>query len=201
MFPCTNKHGMMRKLLLLLCLALGLTASAQDAKALYEAGKALYDAKNYAAAVPKLKAAAQKGYKKAQYRLGRCYDKGYGVDEDDNLAFQWYQKAAAQDHAKAQYQLGRCYKKGKGTQKDLKKAYSNFLQAARQENCDAQLALAECYLKGKGTKADRNKALTWARRAVNNEKGGQEIRQQLRDDAKAGDEDAIAILSLLKTKK
>ena len=74
----------MRKLMFtLLALLMGMTASAQSADKLYEQGKALYDAKKYKEAVPKLKAAAEKGHKKAQYRLGMCYDKGRGVVEND----------------------------------------------------------------------------------------------------------------------
>ena len=69
-------------------------ASAQSAEKLYQQGKALYDAKKYVEAVPKLQAAAEKGHKKAQYRLGYCYDKGRGVKEDDKKAFSWYSKRA-----------------------------------------------------------------------------------------------------------
>ncbi len=90
---------------ILIALAVGMTASAQSADKLYKEAKALYDAKNYTAAVPKLKAAAEKGHKKAQYRLGRCYDKGRGVAEDDSQALLWYQKSAKQDYAKAIYAL------------------------------------------------------------------------------------------------
>ena len=69
-----------------------------------------------------MQAAADKGHKKAQYRLGRCYDKGYGVKENDQKAFELYQKSAKQDYAKAMFQLGKCYMKGKGTTADQTKA-------------------------------------------------------------------------------
>jgi hypothetical protein len=69
-----------------------------------------------------LKTAAEKGHKKAQYRLGRCYDKGRGTAENNKLAFQWYSKSASQDYAKAQYALGKSYLKGKGVAADEKKA-------------------------------------------------------------------------------
>ena len=46
--------------------------------------------------------------------MGRCYDKGNGVKEDDKQAVAWYAKSAAQGFAKAQYQLGKCYKNGEG---------------------------------------------------------------------------------------
>ena len=142
-------------------LLLSTAAGAQNAKQLYEEGKALYDAKNYTQAFPKLKAAAEKGNKKAQYRLGRCYDKGRCVKEDNTTAYQWYLKSANQDYAKAQYQLGRCY------------------------------------LKGKGTTADAAKAKTWLKKAVKNPKKGDEVLQELKDDAAKGDEEAKRILTII----
>ena len=101
------------------------------------------------------------GNKKAQYRLGRCYDKGRGVKEDNTTAYQWYLKSANQDYAKAQYQLGRCY------------------------------------LKGKGTTADAAKAKTWLKKAVKNPKKGDEVLQELKDDAAKGDEEAKRILTII----
>ena len=124
-------NNFFRKLfILVLTLAtFSVVAGAQDAKKLYQQGKALYDAKNYTQAVPKLKAAADKGNKKAQYRLGRCYEKGRGVQKDLNIAFSLYTKAAAQDHAKSQYALGRCYLRGKGVQADKAQAKQWFVKA------------------------------------------------------------------------
>jgi TPR repeat protein len=145
----------------LLALLMGVTVSAQSADKLYEQGKALYDAEKYKEAVPKLRQAAEKGHKKAQYRLGRCYDKGRGVKEDNTTAYQWYLKSANQDYAKAQYQLGRCY------------------------------------LKGKGTTADAAKAKTWLKKAVKNPKKGDEVLQELKDDAAKGDEEAKRILTII----
>ncbi|MCR4852489.1 MAG: sel1 repeat family protein [Prevotella sp.] len=178
---------------LLICMVAG----AQQADKLYEEGKALYDAKKYEAAVPKLKAAAEKGHKKAQYRLGLCYDKGRGVKENDVVAFGWYQKAAAQNHAKAQFQLGKCYKNGEGTKKDIAKAVTYFTKSANQGNADAQYQLAKCYFKGKGVKADSKQAKAWLQKAVKNEKGGDEVRAKMKKDAAAGDEDDIALMKLL----
>lgn len=187
----------MRLKVILAALMVFATVSAQKADKLYEEGKALYDAKNYSAAVPKLKAAAEKGHKKAQYRLGLCYDKGKGVEENDAKAVEWYSKAAAQDYAKAQYQLGKCYKNGEGVAKDRKKATALFAKSARQENADAQYQLGKSYLKGKGIEADQKKAKNWLQKAVNNPKGGAKILEELRKDAANGDEDAKNILSLL----
>lgn len=187
----------MRQFLLTMMMALALVCGAQSADKLYAEGKKLYDNKQYAQAVVKLRAAADKGHKKAQYRLGRCYDKGNGVAEDDKQAVLWYGKSAAQGYAKAQYQLGKCYKNGEGVAKDINKAVDLFTKAAKQDNADAQLALGKCYLKGKGVTADKAKARSWLRKAVKNEKDGKQIMQKLRDEAAAGDADAKAILALI----
>lgn len=170
---------------------------AQSADRLYEQGKALYDKQQYKEAVPKLRAAAEKGHKKAQYRLGKCYDKGYGVEEDNQLAFQWYKKASDQGYHKGQYELGRCYRKGKGVPKDNKKAFELFTLSAKQDNGEAQLALGECYMKGKGTTADPVKAKYWFNKAIRNESKGKEILADLRKDRDAGDEDAKKILEIV----
>lgn len=118
---------------ILLALTVSMTAGAQKADKLYEEGKALYDSKKYDKAFPKLKAAAEQGHKKAQYRLGRCYDKGHGVEEDNSTAAQWYQKAALQGSAKAQYQLGKAYLKGKGVPSDQQKAREWLLKSVRNK--------------------------------------------------------------------
>lgn len=137
-------------LLLLLCT---LVAKGQSADALYSAGKKLYDQKKYELAIKKLLPAAEKGHKKAQYRVGRCYDKGHGVEEDNTKAFLWYAKGAAQGHAKSQYQLGRCYFKGKGTAKDVAKAKTYLLKAVGNKNGGSKV-LAE--LKKDAAKGDKD---------------------------------------------
>ena len=182
--------------LLLMCFVC-ITLGAQSAEKLYNDGKDLYDAKRYEAAFPKLKAAAEKGHKKAQYRLGRCYDKGNGVEEDNVQAFEWYLKSAEQGYAKAQYQVGKSYKNGEGVDKDIDKAFEYFTKAAKQDNGEAQLALGKCYMKGKGVEKDEAKAKEWFKRAVKNEKDGKTILKELRKEASEGDEDAIAILKLI----
>ena len=187
----------MRRFVLFLLISFCVSMTAQNASTLYEQGKKLYDEKNYAAAFPKLKAAAEKGHKKAQYRLGRCYEKGRGTAENEKLAFQWYQKSANQGYAKAQYQLGQCYKDGDGVEKDKKKAFQLFMQAAKQENADGEYAVGKAYYKGKGVAADKAQAKKWLSRAVKNEKGGDEVLEDLRKDAAEGDEDAKGMLSLI----
>ena len=135
----TGEGGRRGRILLLFMflLCLPLSMAAQNVNQLFKEGKALYEAKNYDQAFPKLKVAAEKGHKKAQYRLGRCYEKGRGVAKDEALAFQWYTKSALKDYPKGQYALGMCYKDGIGTAKDPKKAVEYFAKAAQGDNADA----------------------------------------------------------------
>ena len=123
------------KRLIYLCILLmwSISISAQSADKLYDEGKKLYDQEQYKEAVPKLQAAADKGHRKAQYRLGRCYDKGYGVKENDQKAFELYQKSAKQDYAKAMFQLGKCYMKGKGVAANQEEARKWIKRAISDE--------------------------------------------------------------------
>ncbi|MBR2631213.1 MAG: sel1 repeat family protein [Bacteroidaceae bacterium] len=181
-------------LFMMLCSTL---AWAQNAEKLYTEGKALYDAEKYEEAIAKLRSAAEKGHKKAQYRMGRCYDKGYGVEEDHQMAFYWYSKGAAQNHAKSLYQLGRCYYKGKGTAVDYKKAVQYYTKAANQGSADGRFGLGKCYMKGRGVELDMEKAKSMFIKAIKDEKDGPEILKELKEEATFGDDDAKAILKMI----
>lgn len=124
----------MKKLMtIILALVLSVAAGAQNAKTLYEEGKAFYDAEQYDKAVPKLRAAADKGHRKAQYRLGMCYKEGYSVQKDRKKAVELFMKSAKQDYAKAQFQLAKAYLKGKGVPADQAKAKTWLKKAIGDE--------------------------------------------------------------------
>lgn len=144
----------MKRLLLLLTLIISLTAGAQNADKLYAEGKALYEAKNYVAALAKLKPAATKGHKKAQYHVGRCYDKGHGVEENNQEAFKWYSKAADQGYYKAEYQMARAYVKGKGVEPNEKKALSWVKRAVSGKKHGAEMLQKMKDEAAKGDKTD-----------------------------------------------
>src|SRR5262245_27105093 len=52
---------------------------------------------------------AEQGDASAQYRLGRIYERGKGVNENYHRALHWYRKAANANMAEAQYSVGRMY--------------------------------------------------------------------------------------------
>jgi len=52
-----------------------------------------------------LKQSADQDYDEAQYKLGKCYETGLGVEASTSEAFNWYQKASQNGHEMARIQL------------------------------------------------------------------------------------------------
>ena len=63
-------------------------------------------------------ASAASGYAPAQYEIGQCYKRGWGVKKDFATAIEWFNKAVAQGYAPAQRSLGYCYENGEGVPQD-----------------------------------------------------------------------------------
>ena len=63
----------------------------------YEDGMRAYAEQDYPAAVESFAFAAEKGYTKAQFQLGKCYYEGTGVEKDDAKAIEWLRRAAYGD--------------------------------------------------------------------------------------------------------
>ncbi len=59
----------------------------------------------------------------AQYYLGVMYMKGQGVEQDFEIAGEWFRKASEQGLAVAMFKLAELYTEGKGVPKDLEFAY------------------------------------------------------------------------------
>jgi len=59
-----------------------------------------------AADIATLRRKAEAADAAAQYELGRAYDKGKGVEEDEVEASRWYARAGRQGHKNALYELG-----------------------------------------------------------------------------------------------
>ena len=72
----------------------------------YEKGKEAYENEDYASALIELEPLALEGDYKAQFIIGRMYDKGNGVEEDDIKAVEWYRLSAEQGYYKGQHALG-----------------------------------------------------------------------------------------------
>ena len=121
---------------------------------------------DYAMAVKWARKAAELGNSLGQFRLGCCYDAGWGVTQDYAEAVKWYRKAADQGYAEAQNNLGLCYKNGHGVTQDYAEAVKWYRKAANQGDADAQNNLGVCYKKGQGVTQDYAEAVKWYRKSA-----------------------------------
>jgi len=80
---------------------------------LYESGVKAYDAGDCEAAAECFEKSAEKGYSRAQYRIGKCYLDGVGVRKDAAAALEWFRLAAEQGNAEARAAL-ESWKSGRG---------------------------------------------------------------------------------------
>ena len=72
---------------------------------LYSKGVNLYNSANYGLAAECFRKAAEHGHAQAQFRIGQCYEKGEGVQQDYSKAAEWYRRAARQGNAEARRKL------------------------------------------------------------------------------------------------
>jgi TPR repeat protein len=82
---------------------------------------------------------------KAQYELGRKYEDGLKITQDDKKAAKWYRKAAKQNHREACYRLGMLYENGHGVAQNYKEAEKWYSKAAEQGHEDAHHGLVRIY--------------------------------------------------------
>jgi TPR repeat protein len=130
------------------------------------------------AAVMFEQAIADHQYAGAQYWLGCCYARGFGVKKDMGKAVELFTNAAEQGYVNAQHTLGYHYRNGKGVEQDNVKAVEWFTKAAEQGYACAQVHLGFCYDIGEGVEQeDKSKAVEWYTKAA--EQGHVHARQAL----------------------
>lgn len=114
------------------------------------------------------------GDAEAQYQLASCYHSGYGVEENDSLAFVWAKKSAEQDYPAGLYFLAYCYETGKGCSVNLgnanflyKKAYERAMLQAYAGDPSAQFVAGKIFDYGNGgVEQNQEVAVRWYRRAA-----------------------------------
>ena len=97
-----------------------------------EDGTAAMDRGDYQTAYKLLYPLAEQGNATAQDFVGTMYYEGRGVEKDEVLAFDWFQKSADQEYPQAQYSLGAMYISGVGVERDPQKGLSYITRAAQQ---------------------------------------------------------------------
>jgi uncharacterized protein len=98
--------------------------------------------------IAQLQSKAEAGDATAQLALGRAYQNGTGVPQNDELAAKWYRKAADQGDAAAQNNLGVLYRAGLGVEKDKEEALKWYHMAARQGDANAMFNIGAAYYDG-----------------------------------------------------
>ena len=84
------------------------------------------------------RAAADRGYAKAQTALGLLYDEGKGVPQDYDEALKWFRRAAEQGDPPAQFQLGYMYQVGRVVGHDRVEAWKWFSLAEARSYDDGR---------------------------------------------------------------
>ena len=111
-----------------------------------EAGLAALEEKRYEDALKALRRAAFKGDPLGMFHLGRCFENGWGAGRDEDLAAQYYQKAADAGLAEAQLRFGVCCETGKGVPRDLDMA-ERYYTLAGERDVDEALERLEGLMK------------------------------------------------------
>ena len=89
-----------------------------------------------------------------QYRLGKLFAWGHGVEKDYFMAAQWFEKSADQRNQFAAYSLGNLYYYGNGVDQSYETAFDLYSQAYEQYNAFAAYELGKMYRDGIGTEDD-----------------------------------------------
>lgn len=132
----------------------------------YKNGQNYEYKKDYVEAAKYYISAAEKGYDKAQNKIGTMYYNGKGVPQDYSEAVKWYRKAAEQGYSTAQDYLGFMYSNGRGVQRDYSEAVRWYRKAAEQGDASGQCGLGYMYQYGKGVTQDYSEAVKWYRKAA-----------------------------------
>ncbi|MFQ5533569.1 MAG: SPOR domain-containing protein [Sphingomonadales bacterium] len=110
----------MKRILFAFVLAM---AWAFPALAQEDSGMAAYQAGDYETAARIWAELADQGNAIAQFNLGGMYQKGLGVAQDSDRAFNLFRAAAERGHGSSQYNLGVMYANGTGVGRDYVQGY------------------------------------------------------------------------------
>ncbi|MDD2784168.1 MAG: tetratricopeptide repeat protein [Sulfuricurvum sp.] len=87
--------------------------------------------------------AALRGDKVSQFNVGVIYERGIGVEQNQSMAVQWYEKAAEQGHVDAQYNIAIMYVAGRGVDQNTSKGMMWLANAAKQGDKESRKLLLE----------------------------------------------------------
>uniref|UniRef100_A0A8C3PUK7 DAP3 binding cell death enhancer 1 n=1 Tax=Chrysolophus pictus TaxID=9089 RepID=A0A8C3PUK7_CHRPC len=117
------------------------------------------------------KLAADRGYTKAQFNVGLCYEHGRGTEKDLEKAALYYYRAASSCHPMAQYRYARCLlcHSPENEWHRLQKAVTFLEQAAEAgltEDAQSRYHVGVCYEKGLGVQQNLAEAMRHYRQSA-----------------------------------
>ncbi|MGZ4889534.1 MAG: SEL1-like repeat protein, partial [Candidatus Angelobacter sp.] len=113
------------------------------------------------ASISELVQHAESGDAQAQFELGRAYEDGKGVAQDDTRAAELFRKSADQGNAQAQNSLGVMYALGRGIPRDREEAVRWYKKSAKQGLSEGIYNVAISYYNGEGVEENIVLACTW----------------------------------------
>lgn len=125
----------------------------------YEKGKSYYNSKNYSAALPYIRSAAERGNSDAIHRLGYMYQYGLGVTQNYTTALSWYRKGEAKNNSNSMNNIGYMYENGYGVPKNMSEAIAYYKKAANAGSKQAKenlQILGENYTPGSNSGSNSN---------------------------------------------
>lgn len=132
------------------------------------------------------KKSAELGYGCAQAYVAYCYEHGFGIEANIDIAKEWYTKAAEQGDWWAQYNLILLYLRiSKSNDKEnyntpeIKKSIEWLKKSAEQGETVCQYYLGEAYEFGIGCQKDIKKAFDWYLKSSENDLDGQDAVERL----------------------
>jgi TPR repeat protein len=129
----------------------------------FQQGNAYFEQKNYVAALPYLKASANRNHPRAQQELAQMYLQGWGVPVNNSVAVEYLKSSAAQGHRGSYWTLGEFYSYA---WVDLPLADKYLQVAAQCGDVYAQTELGLNYEFGRGVPPNRNTAIYWLSQAA-----------------------------------
>lgn len=102
---------------------------------------------------------AEGGDPEAQFQLGQRYRMGLDVEQNNNLALEWYSKSAEQNYARGLNAMGQMYKFGLGVEINYTEAISWYKKAIEQEHPAAMCNMADMYERGIGIEINIDEAI------------------------------------------
>lgn len=157
---------------LLVAVALGPVAGAQEPSSDTAAGLVALDARDYPAAAQAFGAAAEAGDADALFYLGRMHELGLGTSVNLPLAAQLLARGSEAGSALAGNRLGLMYIEGDGVVQDYAYGRELICGAAEKGLAQAQFNCGVLWAEGRGGPAEAARAVEWYRLAAAQEHVG-----------------------------